>query len=402
MVEKRVAYIVISISSLTVWELLFNFNLFNAKILTGLVLLSILVFGLSLNRLLIDYKFESKYFKFFLYVFFLYEFILIVRGWSFSYNDIKVYMQAGYIFWPFIIPLFVFFDKRLSTIGYLIKWIYYMGMFFLIIYLIFHTLLLKRVTAEILVSTTYVCGFILLNARYLRNRKVTLSFVLMSISLLSLIYVARSNGVVTISGFILAGYFINVCNKSRSFIFRFFPIIVCCAVFLMLSLTTFTTNLSAKLQARITEDTRSGLFKMFFVEMDDYMVFGKGMNGDYYFPMEEREYEDFTETAVEYRHIIENGYLQLLLTGGIVHIILFLLLLLPAAILGIFRSSNQFTMACGMLILLWVLDMLIYGLPRLSLHYILIWICVGICFKPSIRRMTNNEINAEFQKANLY
>ena len=402
MVEKRVAYIVISISSLTVWELLFNFNLFSAKILTGLVLLSILVFGLSLNRLLIDYKFESKYFKFFLYVFFLYEFILIVRGWSFSYNDIKVYMQAGYIFWPFIIPLFVFFDKRLSTIGYLIKWIYYMGMFFLIIYLIFNTLLLKRVTAEILVSTTYVCGFILLNARYLRNRKVTLSFVLMSISLLSLIYVARRNGVVTISGFILAGYFINVWNKSRSFIFRFFPMIVCCAVFLMLSLTTFTTNLSAKLQARITEDTRSGLFKMFFVEMDDYMVFGKGMNGDYYFPMEEREYEDFTETAVEYRHIIENGYLQLLLTGGIIYIVLFLILLLPAAFLGIFKSSNQFTMACGMLILLWVVDMLIYGLPRLSLQYILIWICVGICFKPSIRRMTNDEINTEFQKANLY
>lgn len=402
MIEKRVEFLVISISSITIWDLLFYFNLFNAKILTALILFSILVFVYSSFKLLIDYKFESNYFKFFLYVFLLYEFILIVRGWSFSYNDIKDYMQTGYIFWPFIIPLFVFFDKRLSTIGLLIKWIYFTGLFFLILYLIFPTLLFNRVTAETVVSSTYVCGFILLNARYLRNRKVTLSFVLILISLISLIYVARRNGVVTISGFILAGYFINAWNKSRTIIYRIFPLIICCTVFLLLSLTTFTTNLSSKLQQRITEDTRSGLFRVFFLEMSDYMVFGKGMNGDYYFPMEERVLEDVTETAVVYRHIIENGYLQLLLTGGIVHIILFLLLLLPAAILGIFRSSNQFTMACGMLILLWVLDMLIYGLPRLSLHYILIWICVGICFKSSIRRMTNNEIETEFQNANLY
>jgi O-antigen ligase len=135
--------------------------------------------------------------------------------------------------------------------------------------------------------------------------------------------------------------------------------------------------------------------------MKDYMIIGKGMNGEYYFPMQEQVMEDVTETAVVYRRIIENGYLQLLLTGGIVHIVLFVLILLPASLLGMFQSSNQFTKACGAAIFLWILDMLIYGLPRLSLHYILVWICVGICYKQTMRSMTNSEIESEFEKVKL-
>jgi hypothetical protein len=105
--------------------------------------------------------------------------------------------------------------------------------------------------------------------------------------------------------------------------------------------------------------------------------------------------------AVQYRNLIENGYLQLLLTGGIIHIILFLLVLLPAAIKGIFMSSNQFTKACGVVIFLRLLDMFFYGLPSFTLAYILVWICVGVCYKTSIRRMTNDEIRSEFKKIGL-
>lgn len=401
MIERKVILLVTSVSSIPIWDVLYNYGIIGDTPLTVLSLLSIMVFSYSCYQLLINFKFESSYFKFFFLIFLLYEAFLIFRGWSFTYVDIKSYALAGYIFWPFFIPLFVFFDKRLSTIGLLIKWIYYIGMFFLVIFLILPKLLLNRISAEPLVSSIYVCGFLLLNARYLSNRRVTLTFLLILISLMSLTYVARRNGIVTISGFILAGYFVNMWHKSKTFIYRYFPIIVICTVVLMLSLNSVTSTLSSKLQMRITEDTRTTLFRSFFYEMRNSMTFGKGMSGSYYFPMEEDVLEDITESATVYRHVIENGYLQLLLTGGIIQIALVVLVLLPAAILGIFKSANQFTMACGVAIFLWILDMFIYGLPRLSLHYILIWICVGICFKTSIRVMTNDEIEAEFSKANL-
>ena len=210
---------------------------------------------------------------------------------------------------------------------------------------------------------------------------------------------ARRNGIITISGFILFGYLINILSKSRAVLYRLFPIIIICAIFIVVGFSDITSKITMKLTGRLTEDTRSVLYNMFFFEMKDYVLIGKGMNGDYYFPLGERIFDDgAVQSAIFYRNIIENGYLQLLLSGGIVHIVLFLLLLLPAAILGIFKSSNQLTLGCGVTILLWLLNMSIYGLPILSLHYILVWICVGICFSPSIRRMTNDQIQKEFQK----
>jgi hypothetical protein len=156
-----------------------------------------------------------------------------------------------------------------------------------------------------------------------------------------------------------------------------------------------------KMESRISEDTRSELFRMFFKDLNDHLAIGKGMNSTYYFPLWNEEIDGVVYGAVQYRNLIENGYLQLLLTGGLVHIILFLLVLVPAAIKGIFMSSNQFVKACGILVLLRLIDMLFYGLPTLSLWYILVWISVGVCYKTSIRNMTNDEIRCEFNKINL-
>jgi hypothetical protein len=127
------------------------------------------------------------------------------------------------------------------------------------------------------------------------------------------------------------------------------------------------------------------------------MIFGKGMNGTYYFPVGgEIPDENITFSEVDYRDIIEIGYLQLLLSGGIIHVVLLLMVLLPAAILGISRSLNLFSKACGLIILLWLVDMLIYGLPILSLHYIFVWICVGICYSPGIRNMSEDAMRSQF------
>ena len=149
---------------------------------------------------------------------------------------------------------------------------------------------------------------------------------------------------------------------------------------------------------RLSEDTRSGVYERFFYYMKDHMIFGNGMNGTYYCPLWEAEIDGAFFGAVQYRNLIENGYYQLLLTGGIVHIVLYVLVLLPAAVKGMFASSNQFTKACGIMVFLQLIDMFVYGLPTLTLDYILVWICVGVCYKASIRNMTNDEIRTEFKK----
>jgi hypothetical protein len=401
--KKAVAYLVMSISSLSVWELLAVTKIAGGKTQTILIILSLIPFVYSSFILLKDYKFENSYFKFIFSLFICYQLLIVIRGWSFSYNDLKTYMQTWYVFWPFIIPLFVFFDKKIATFGLLFKWMYYSGLFFLFISLIFPFLLLRMLTAETFIGLFIPCGFLLLNASYLSNRKVNLSFLMFFISIISLTYLARRSSLSTLLGFLVSAYFLNLMNKSKSKLFQYFPLIIIISVFLLFS--QFFENskevLFNKIESRFSEDTRTGVFELFFNDLNNNMLFGKGMNGVYYCPMNSGEIDGEIYQAVQYRNLIENGYLQLLLTGGIIHIILFLLVLLPAAIKGIFMSSNQFTKACGVVIFLRLLDMFFYGLPSFTLAYILVWICVGVCYKTSIRRMTNDEIRSEFKKIGL-
>eukprot|EP00825_Cyclidium_porcatum_P051101 TRINITY_DN9290_c0_g1_i1.p1 TRINITY_DN9290_c0_g1~~TRINITY_DN9290_c0_g1_i1.p1 ORF type:complete len:146 (+),score=25.13 TRINITY_DN9290_c0_g1_i1:201-638(+) len=101
------------------------------------------------------------------------------------------------------------------------------------------------------------------------------------------------------------------------------------------------------------------------------LIYGKGFDGTYYAPTIEEN---------DYRSIIECGYLQTILKGGIVNLALFLLIAVPAAFLGIVKSNNTIAMAAGTIIILWLIDMFPWGMPALSIRYILVWICIGICY----------------------
>ena len=122
------------------------------------------------------------------------------------------------------------------------------------------------------------------------------------------------------------------------------------------------------------------------------------MQGEFYYPEGGGTDENGNDRDISYyRKGIENGYLQLYLNGGGIYIALFLLVLLPAALLGIFKSSNQLAQASGIIVFLWLLDMAVWGLPRLTLEYLLVWICAGICYKKSLRDTPDEEISEFFK-----
>lgn len=403
MSENKIALFVVSISSILIWDLLTKMGLIGGKMQTLLVVMSLSVLIFSCIKLINDFKFENSYFKFIFTLFITYQFVIVARGWSFNYTDIKVYLQTSYVFWPMVIPLFVFFDKRIETYGILLKWIYFSGVFFLIVCLGYPAILLKRLTAETFITLFVPCGFLLLNAAYIKNKKVNVAFLLIFISIVSLTYLARRSALGTLVGFVLTAYVLNTMSDAKTKIFRYFPIIIIVAVLVLFS-SSFENSREVffnKMALRLSEDTRSGVFQMFFSSLKDHFTFGAGMNGTYYCPLWDAEVDGEIFGAVQFRNLIENGWLQLMLTGGITHIVLFVLVLLPASLKGIFQSSNQFTRACGIVIFLRMIDMFFYGLPALTLAYVLVWICVGVCYKSSIRNMTNDEIRTEFNKVHL-
>jgi hypothetical protein len=308
------------------------------------------------------------------------------------------------LLWPFLIPVFVFFDKNISTISYFLKSIYFLCLIFLLISVCFPWYLIEpHGRAEGLIRTLAIgSGFLMMNGAYISDRKVNVAFVVSIISLLSMVYLARRNMIFTFIGFLIAAYFINILNGSKRFVFKILPVIIIGSILLLFSLNTFTDSLTNTLSGRLLNDTRTLVVQRFFYDMNHHLLFGKGISGTYFSPSGVSSEGDIGyNQIVYYRNIIETGYLQLILSGGFFHLFFFLLVVLPAGILGTTKSQNQFCKACGTLILLWLVDMFIYGLPSLKIHYFLVWICVGICYKTSFRNKTDDELQTEFCEMKL-
>jgi hypothetical protein len=149
------------------------------------------------------------------------------------------------------------------------------------------------------------------------------------------------------------------------------------------------------LMERGDEDTRSGVEDYLAADMSDNdWIFGKGYNGKYFCP----GVGDVTDTTgMGYRDIIETGYLQIVLTGGYITLGLLILILFPAIYLGLFRSKNVLSKSAAIWIFLWV----IYEYPTVgvafTMHYILVWISVGICYSKVIRMMPDSTIKVNLQ-----
>jgi hypothetical protein len=140
---------------------------------------------------------------------------------------------------------------------------------------------------------------------------------------------------------------------------------------------------------KIADDSRSGVEKYFYKGMttNDWII-GKGYNGQYYCPM----WDEITGIPSIYRDVIETGYLQTILNGGIVSLVLFLLIAVPAIVKGLFSSRNILSKAAA----IWIFLFLLFNYPAtptaFSLFYILVWISIGICYSDEIRSMPDDTL----------
>ena len=328
---------------------------------------------------------------------------MLVRGFPSTYSDVKYYLQSDFIFWPSVIPFFVFFNKKDLTFFYFIKSFYILSLVFLFFSIINPYLITHRSTAEAyILSFAFTAGFLFLNARYVSKKVTWVAVLSLLIGIISFTYLARRNAIASFAGLLLFGLYFIFRNLSASKFIRLIPLFVGIIIIFLLGTDKIPNSFFIKINERLTEDTRSDVFYNYFRGMEKDMNFGKGMGGTYYSPIDEMETDDgVIYGAVENRDVIENGYLQLLLNGGYLQIILFGLMLLPAAILGIFKSTNQLSRACGVVIVLWLIDMSVYGMPRLVLQYILVWMAVGICYANSFRNKTDDEIYEQFEAVGL-
>jgi len=141
-------------------------------------------------------------------------------------------------------------------------------------------------------------------------------------------------------------------------------------------------------------DSRTFLFEELY---DDFstteLVFGRGVMGTYF----SNYFHELVQRDVEGgdaadRISTEVGYLQMTLKGGVLMVILHVLIMMPAAYLGIIKGRNSIVRMCGYIVLIYFLLFSINYYQQFTAHLLLLWVAIGSCLSKKCRNKTDEEL----------
>lgn len=231
----------------------------------------------------------------------------------------------------------------------------------------------------------YSTSFMMLCFAFVVPKYRWLAFICMFLALFTVMFTARRSGVfIDLLIFIFTFYLYTFESKEGSKILKVLFVLAIIGTGFIVFYMYFDTTFSL-LFSRLDEDTRSGVEDYFYSSFNgktsDWIV-GRGINGFYFSPF----------AGDVDRQIIETGYLQLILKGGIINLILFVFFLLHSAFLGFFRTKNVLTKAMALYLLAHVIYLIPFGLPTFSFEYIIVWVCVVYCQSKDWRMKNNSAI----------
>ena len=195
------------------------------------------------------------------------------------------------------------------------------------------------------------------------------------------IYTARRGGIALEIVYLTTCFFLYLMqSKGKKYSYILFLFIVgylLYSIYLSIDEAFFSLVME-----RGVEDTRSGVEDNFYKDMDPLSwLIGKSWFGSYYDPL-----------FMKYRTSIETGYLAFILRGGILYLALYLLVLIPSAITGYFKSNNILVKSFALMILLHIVELYPFGWPDFTMKYFTVWIGVYVCRMQYYRKLTDKEI----------
>jgi len=350
--------------------------------------------------LLLRFKFQSTYLAIVFSFFMIWSLYVIKNGFKYDYTSIKyLLLSADYGALFYLVPFVIFLPLDFTFLKKLFNVIIILAVFYVIYTVLFIKPLLNRssetqdVIEHLVRNLSMTAGFLLLTYKYHSSKRNFIAFSVMILSLLFTIYRARRGLSTTLICILIPAYFIYLFSTKKKI-----AVIYCSVLFLILgifyasNLYNVTNNkLFGFMAERGTEDTRSLVEDYFYEDMKEKdWIFGKGVYGSYYCPDIEEDQES------DYRTLIETGYLQIILKGGLIRLTLFLLIALPAPFLGLFFSKNMLSKAAAIWIIVALISLYPATVESFSLQYLIVWISIGICYSKQIRKLPDYRIKEYF------
>lgn len=365
-------------------------------------LLQVIALGMILPSavLLMEFKIENAYLRGIFILYFFWLITVVIRGISFDYDSVKQMLFnpiRGVL--QYFVPLVILFRKNFSFYRRLFDAIYVLGF----IYLIFSIFVIKEILSpsnyylsqgiveDFSQHLSFASGFLLLTFLYhSKSRNLFAVFIIFLTFLFAVLRARRGLMFMSFSMLFFAFIVYQYVNKTK-------VTNMILSVFLVLLLSYMAMKVYQEnrkdtfglLTERIGDDTRSEVERYFYSDFKtkDWLI-GRGMNGQYFCP----GVEDGEGRISVYRGVIETGYLQIILNGGIISLFLLVIIAIPGMIKGFFTSNNLLSKAAG----IWIVLFFLYAYPGgpaiFTLNYTLVWISIGICYSEKIRKMSDTDI----------
>lgn len=365
-----------------------GFSLFKI-VLTLLIITagSSLVFIFFKNRNNINYLGKAKYMYLALIIWCMFT---IFRIDDFSLTNIQSLFGLNFLFWAWIVPFIAIFGTKIEIwleLSNLIKGCIFIG-------------------ATVSVITIFFGGSLsaspwVLLIPFLYFSKLLVSknerFMLIIISFLGLV-ISYLNGTRADTVYIIFALLLWVLNYLRlpntNKLIKVVIYGIFCLLFVTIAFQIDTIINAAVSTDQLTTDTRTFLFVELLSDLNTVeLMFGKGVMGTYFSEFFYRYVQAGLEGGDSpIRIIIEVAYLNMILKGGWLMVVLHLLVMVPAAYLGIMKSNNSIAQMCGYMVFVYLISFLITYPQHFSLNLLLLWLAIGTCLTRHCREKSDEDI----------
>jgi hypothetical protein len=375
-----------------------NYVVCNVFQLLGLFLL------LPSSAILIYLKIENSFLRIMFFTYILWQVATVIRGFEFDYEVAKQLLfdpNSGAFL--YLAPVIMLIPVNINFLKKIFQVIIVLSIFFIFYDIIFIRQLVypsenmrSQAMIEYFTQQLSLCGGFLLLTYFYSSRKANL-FILFTMAVTFLLAVIRARrGLIfmTFSMLFFSYLIYHYINKTKvvNMVLSLFLI----TIITFVAIRVYNENRKdtfSLITERINQRTRSEVVKYFYRDMQakDWII-GKGLNGEYFCP----GVTEGVGRITIYRRVVETGYLQVILNGGLISLVLLLLIAIPGMVRGIFYSKNILSKAAGIWIFLFLLFMYPGTITKFSMHYLLVWISIGICYSNQICSLPDETIREMF------
>jgi len=355
------------------------------------------LFIISINLILIFfyknlYQFENIqfYFQVIFILLIIWTLFTIARSLDTNSKDLITlftHMRVGGLSW--LPPLAIIFGLNIKN---------WLIIFKFIPKILFFGIILSIISLIISIdfgTKVWLSFFPVMLLTYLYHPKSTQRIILLSVLMYILISILTSQRANAIFIALMIVFFIGEYLRDKDIsIYKKVSLFLISSVIVLFGVLAMNALINdVKQDKEASADTRTFLFVELFADMsDNEMIIGKGALGTYYSPYFAEIRSEGMGGDSSTRATNEVGYLFILLKGGIIMIVLYLLILIPVAYLGIFKSDNIITRMCGYYILTYLLLWMVSFPQEFLPKFIILWMAVGTIISDSNRKLQNNDL----------